>query len=264
MSLSTPLVGRFDGPTEILWKQTRTLTCPVYQGGNGTLVEPTVAGSSITIYDDNRTAVVDGAAITVVGDVATYTATGFSSSTPADNWEVVWTLAFASGDTPQVFSNEALLVRRELHPVLTDLDLYRYHRALDPGSNDPITTNANYEAERASAWRFIRNHLRRSGKRPDLMLSPGELMTAHLHLTAEHIYRNAATSTAPVYLEMASSELSKYDAELGRLLVRMDSSNSGEPDADTKPVDPGIWLTAPDKPRYYGARSGTYDPRKGR
>ena len=178
-STSTHYSARFLSPDLLERERDNALSCPVYSGG--ALVPP--ASGTVTVQDQSGEAIVDGAAVTITGDVATYTVTAATlpdTVSFAEGWMVEWALV-ASGIT-RAFRNDAALVRNALYPVVTDIDLFRRVSALDPNGNDPITSLTDFQDYLDEAWATIQNRLIARGNRPNLIMSPSSFREAHVCL----------------------------------------------------------------------------------
>mgnify|MGYP003639232555 CR=1 FL=1 len=103
----------------------QTIEAPIRQTGDGSLVVPTVLGSSVSILDRAQVVIVDAAAVTLLGSTATYTfANGEPSTSYAlgDGWTVIWTLVIA-GEV-YTFRHAAILCEYVPRNVITAADLY--------------------------------------------------------------------------------------------------------------------------------------------
>ena len=216
------------------------LTCPVYL--NGALVAPTESGSTVTIWDGS-TKRVDAAAVTVTDKVAGYNYTPAATIDWGENWRIEWSLVYGGVNKP--FRNDAQLVRHPLSPVLTDADLFRRHRALDPNSKSPLSTVQHYGDYRDDAWVEIQDWLIKQGNRAHLVLNPSALRKPHLFLTLALIFEDFRTSMDnELYGDRAKTYLGKYhDAIHGvrlRYAAANDDTNGGS--QQRKGPDPTVWL----------------------
>jgi len=103
----------------------QTIEAPVRSTGDGALVAPTAVGSTVTVLDASGNTIVDAAAVTVGGSVASYT---FGASLPSssaslgDGWSVIWSLVIA-GEV-YTFRQSAILCEYVPRNVITAADLY--------------------------------------------------------------------------------------------------------------------------------------------
>lgn len=234
-------VAAFDGPEEILWKLTTTLTCPVRKGG--VVVAP--SSGTITVYNAGGTKVVDGAVVTIVDGVATYEVTPamVADETPGAGWWVAWVLVIG-GETVEP-DNEASLVRRKLYPVLTDQDLFRRVPALDPSEADTFWDSdvTNLESWRDEAWTEIKDRLVEEGVRPALTLSPTAFRRVHRALTLALIFEYLATTLSQEHAQTGERYRAEFKDAWGDLRFIQDADEDGEPDStDREPAVGTVWL----------------------
>lgn len=233
---STPYTVLFDTSQLIEKNQDSLLAAPIYRDGN--LVEPDSA--TITVYDASHNEVVSSAA-TVLSDIAQYTvlASATTNRTPEEGWRIDWVLNLSTGETLRV-SIDAVLALRRLRPVITDLDLLRYHPAL---TRKRPPTETSYQDYLDAVWRDIESKLVASGKRPWLILSPQALRGYHIYLALAAIYRDFATTGNTSY-EWDLSE--KYESlaanEWATLQLTTASETTGTSDVLAKAAaSPSLW-----------------------
>ncbi len=218
------------------------LSCPVWQ--NNALVEPTEAGSTVTIFRSGSTKVVDAQAVTVTDKVATYSYTPAATLDFEEDWRVEWSLVI-SGET-HVFENEAALVRRVLYNVVTDRDLFDRHRALDPDHRSPLSTLTTYQGFRDAAWIGTQQRLIDEGNRPNLILTPSALRK---YVTADTLYRvfdDFSTSLNERFASKAEDYRREAEREWGRLRFKYATGDDEEngPAEGRRAARPTIWLTS--------------------
>lgn len=224
---STYRSARLLAPYQLVRGQTQTLTCPVYAGG--VLVAPT--SGTITVERPGGTELVSAASAPVAGDMATYSLT---SATLADTeqlggqWQVIWSLVFASGVTPEVVRSDAVVVRRALYPTVTDADLYRRASALDPAGSAPVTSETTYQDKIDLAWGMILREIINEGRRPDLVTTPSALHDAHLLLTLSLIYEDMATRLNEFHMSMADRYRDAYRAARQSMSYGYDADDTGK------------------------------------
>jgi len=218
------------------------LTCPVYLSGN--IVEPTESGSTITIWDGS-TKRVDAAAITGIDSdgVAYYDYTPASTISYSENWRIEWSLVYDSANEP--FRNDAQLVRHPLVPVLTDADLYRRHRGLNPAAKASLSTLETYAEFREEAWIELQNRLIREGNRCNLVLNPSELREPHLYLTLALIFEDFRTSlNNEVYGDRAKDYMARFKDAYKAMRLRYASADEEENGGsqERRSPEPTVWL----------------------
>jgi hypothetical protein len=187
MASGTLYTARLVGPEIIEAGRDNAITCPVYR--DGALVAPTQAGSTISVWNATGTKIVDGAAVTVASSVASYTVTSatLSGQTKADGWRIEWALLISG--TVYTFRRDAVLVYRQLYPVVTDADLLRLHTDL---ARRMPSTESSYQDYLDEAWATLEGRLVATGKRPWLVLAPSALREVHLYSTLARIFRDFA------------------------------------------------------------------------
>lgn len=238
---TTQRTARLLAPYQLVREQTQTLSCPVY--ASGALVAP--SSGTVTIERPDGTKLVDGAAVTVASSIATYSLTAALLSADESfggQWQVIWSLVFASGVTPEVVRGDAVVVRRQLYPTVTDADLYRRSSALDPSGGAPITSRSTYQDQIDLAWGVLIRGLVNAGKRPDLITTPSALHDAHLTLTLALIYEDLATRLNETYIVMADRYREAHRAAMQQLTFGFDRDETGrQPDTRTRRGGP-LWL----------------------
>ena len=239
-SSTSTITARFLLPDLMERGRANALSCPLWQ--DGALVAPTEAGSTVTIWDGSGTKQADAVAVTVTGSIATYSYTPASTLSYGEGWRVEWSL-IVSGTT-YVFRNDGALVRNVLFPVVTDSDLFRRHRALNPSSAAPLSSVADYQDYIDEAWATIQGRLIAKGDRPNLILSPSALRGVHLAQTLALIFADFATSLNETYADIASAYRQEYHDEWADLNFAY--ADSDEEDNSTplgrRAANPSIWL----------------------
>ena len=237
--------ARFQLPD--MWEQGRDnlAKCPVYL--DGSLVTPTEAGSTVTVYDDDGSAVVSAAAVTVASSIATYTLTQavVDAADLGEGWVIEWSLLMPDGLT-HVFRNDGSIVRRRLYPSITDADIFRREPALDPNGTDPITSTADYQDYLDEVDTEVQLRLIEQGNRPNLIMSPSSLRGVWLYGTLSLIFEALATRLNPAYAEKATHYRAMYDDAWRRLSYIYDEDDDGvseDPHA-RRAGYPSMWLTA--------------------
>lgn len=238
--------ARFPGPQFIERNATQTIELRVYR--DGALVAPSAA--TVSVYDSTGSAVVDAQTATIASSFSTYSIAAATTAnlTLGEGWRVEWT-ATISG-VVYVFRNDAALVRRQLYPVISDLDLFRRASSLDPSSATVITSLTTYQSYLDEAFLEIQNRLINTGRRPNLVISPYSLRDVHLYLTLALIFEDLSTRLNEAYELRAQEYRAHYERCWGELKMLIDTDDSGEADDvhHRTAANPTVWL---------GGRGGT-------
>jgi hypothetical protein len=220
-----------DRPTDLRIK--------VYE--DGSLSAP--SEGTVSVYNASNTAVVDGAAVTVSGSIATYEVLAATVTDEAygAGWRVEWSLTMA--DTfVHVFREDASLVRVKIHPTVTDADLLRLH----PDLNSYLPTGTNsWQSQILEAWRSITDRLEGMGRRPYLIMSPASLRPVHMAATLEIICRLCAGSGSADNRWHVQADRYRFEREeaWGRLVFNYDEQDDGQGDHTRRQAArPQLWL----------------------
>lgn len=211
--------------------KTQTIDAPLYE--DGALVAP--SSGTVSILDESGNAIVEDAAVTVTGDIATYqitSATVPATLTLSDSWQVVWSLVVSS--VTYEFQQDAHLVRRNLYPVITDATLQTgRHSDLSSLYPSGVTTWQEY---REAAFTEIQQRLLSQGKRPYLVLSPWSLAPAHIALSLAYIFRDLSTmvQTDGRYHRLAEDYQDQYEKLWGELEFVYDYDEDGQKSGDSE------------------------------
>lgn len=236
---TSTLTARFLLPDIMERGRANALSCPLWQDG----AEVAPSSGTVTIWDGSGTEKVSAAAVTVVSSVATYSYTPAASEDWGPGWRVEWSLVVAT--VTHVFRNDGSLVRNVLYPVVTDADLFRRHRALDPSSASPLSSVSDFQAYLDEAWATLQGRLIAKGDRPNLILSPSALREPHLTLTLAGIFADFATSLNETYSEMATDYRQQYQdawADLNFIYATSDDADQGTP-LNRRAAQPSVWLS---------------------
>lgn len=238
---ASPLTIRVPLPYDLPKGRAHTITAPVYRDGAA------VAASAATcaIYNAGGTAITLTNAATVPSGVPTLViaATDLDDEAFDDNWRVEWQITVSG--TVYDSRHEAALVRSGLHPVITDDDLFRRHRGLDPdaGAGVSRTTRADYQDTIDEAWVEIMLRLRGMGRRPYLVMSPSSLRECHLALTLSLVFGDMGGGQGLQYMELAQMYRQQYEAAWGRLSFVYDENDDGLAEENRRTGGPSsIWL----------------------
>lgn len=237
-----PVLYTADFPTPDLLQRGRDegLICRVRRAG--AVAAPTEAGSTISVYDQSGTAIVDAAAVTVDSDgFATYTLLGSvtTSLSLSKDWRIAWSLIMPDGVT-HLFENRAVLCRRVPAPVVGEGALYSRVPALNPNGHSPITRETEFSSFIDEAWVVIVNRLVESGRRIELVLDPSALREVHLTLTLSLIFEDLAVRANASYSEAAAMYREQYETAWARLSPDTDTDDDGDKDANLPARGP-VW-----------------------
>ena len=227
---TTFYAARFALPDLIVRGRDSHAVLEVYQNG----ARQTLSAASATVYRPDGTTFATPTVVLSDGNkLGTVNITGASTGpeTLGDGWRIVYVVT-VDGDVHE-FSNEAMLVRSALYPVLTDADLYKRVSSLDPDGTTPITSLASFQDFRDEAWIEISQRLIQEGNRPALVLSPTALRGAHLELTLAIVFEDLSTRLNEAYEARAQQYRRQYEQTWRRLTFRYDSDENGTPD-DTR------------------------------
>lgn len=244
--------ARFGGPLVIQRAADQTLALVVRDGGG----PATISSGTLTVYDANWTAVVDGEDIsTAVPGEARYALD--ADEVPVElslstEWMSVWSLVI--GGTTYEFRRDTVLAYRALKPTVTEADLLdRHHdlRALLP------STRENWQEYLDAAFGQIERRLIADGRRPELIISSWSLFDVHIELTLSNVFRDLETYSTGKgkYAELSDRYRAEYEAHYGQLQFRFyDQSETGKP-ADAvgeQAAVPVVYLTG--RPAGWGWR----------
>lgn len=241
-STTTYRTARFLLSDYLVREQDNALSCPLW--ADGALVAPTQAGSTVSVYDSSNTAVVSGAAVTVTGNVATYTvsaATLPSTLSLGMGWRVEWSLVVSGVTT--VYRNSAGLVRSRLAPVVTDADLFRRESSLNPSGSAPLSSLTDFQDYLDEAWVTLVGKLVGKGNLPHLIMEPSALREPHLYLTLHLVFEDFRTRLNETHVEKAKDYLARFEKAWDGLAFEYDTSDSGQSDGRRKrSANPTVWL----------------------
>lgn len=218
----------------------QTLRAEVWD--DSALAAPT--SGTISIWDGSDTVIVDAAAITVAGNVATYpllAATVPATLAYSDTWRAQWSLVL--GGQTEVFDQPAALVRNVFRAPVVPGDLIRLHsefgggRELDPQQEAEGPTLGEFITE-AEIW--IEDELWRMGRRAELVLDSGRLRAPCLAKALEVAFRWASTfaQDGSQLLKLADRYEQEAGAAFGRVQFRYDAEQTGKP--ASAPKLPGV------------------------
>jgi len=240
MSISETLyTARFRSGETIERGRNQDLTCPIYRAG--ALVAP--LSGTLTVYRADGTVVVNAAAVTITGSVATYALLGTLTTSLAleEGWLLEWTLQM-SATVQNVFRQDGALVRRTLYPVVTDADLFRRHSDLPQLLSTGTTSYQDYLDE---AWATIINRLVAQGRRPYLVIQPSAMRDVHIALTLQLIFLDFQTSAGEGgrWQALAEHYGRAYTETWGQLRFSYDEADENKINPNTKKSGTStVWL----------------------
>lgn len=230
-SSTSRLTARFLTGDYLVQARDNALSCPLYLGADP--VEP--SAGTITITDAAGVAVVSTAAVTITGGVATYTVPAASlpsTLTRGRGWSVAWSLTVSG--VAHVFRNAASLVRSELAPVVTDLDLFRRESALDPDGTAPITSLTTYQPYIDEAWVTIIGRLVAKGNVPNLIMEPTALRELHLVMSLHLVFQDQKSRLSAAWQTKAEEYRALAKDAWDGMTFEYDESDAGRADAQRR------------------------------
>lgn len=228
-------------PDYLVQEQDNAISCPLWQ--DGALVTPSIG--TVSVYDASNTAVVNAAAVTVTGSIATYTIPAAvlpSTLSRGMGWRVEWTLTVDG--TTTTYRNSAGLVKSRLMPVVTDADLYRRESGLNPDGAAPISRNVtDYQNYLDEAFVTINGRLAGKGNLPHLIMEPTALREPLLLLTLHLIFEDFRTRLNETWSEKAKEYEDKFTKAWDNLAFEYDSTDNGKSDGRRKrSATPSYWM----------------------
>ena len=163
----------------------------------------------------------------------------------AENWLETWDVTIDGADV-RTFDRPVHLVRRELHPTLTDIDLIARHSDLAELRD---TDQPTYEIQRTDAWIRLADWLISKGSRPWLIIDDWKLRETHRNLTLEAIFNDFASSVGDGrYRELADFYRLAAVESFDSLALTYDFSEDGfvqEDEENAKTANPVTTLQIP-------------------
>lgn len=232
------ITARLLGPVEIVRGVDTLAQCRLER--DGAVVVPSAPGSLVVVRPDGSTLATFAAP--AVGSVATAIITGASTAGQAlgERWRARWSVPTADGAvTPEV---DAVLVRAQLYPVVTQSDLIARRRSLDPASPLALTREANFQYALSEAWEIVRQRLISRGKRPWLVMSPTALREVHILQTLALIFDDMAGSAGSAEATAAETYREHLESEWARMTLVYDVDGDGVSDGGRVGVSGPLWL----------------------
>lgn len=216
-----------------------TTTMPVYR--DGALAAP--SAGTYTLVDESDTAIVSAAAVTVTNDVATYALTDShlpSTATLSPLYLETWSLTLPDGTTRE-WSQEVVVARRHLFPVVADSDLAGIRSDYATLLPQGITTA---QVKIDAAWKLILSRLIADGRWPHKIMNAETLRSAHMYLVFALLYGDAGTPgrSTSGYRDESAEFYAKYEAAWdSEVKLALDTDQDGRTDdPDTRHASGGV------------------------
>lgn len=221
--------------TDVLqWQRPNVVSAPLYR--DGTIVAP--SSGTFTLRDPNGTNVVDAAAVTITGSIATYTVLAAvlpSTASLGEGWMEIWDLVVSG--VHYTTDRPAALCRVPLVPVITDADLLLEHPDLVAWR--PAAETSFQKAIDAS-WAELMGRLSAEGRLSYIMKPAAAFRQWHLYTTLGRIFVGWSKSQARGnWMELSKFYQDKANTEWGRITVQLDRDQNGIID-DTSRRDGGF------------------------
>ncbi len=186
----------------------QTTQLAIYRDGG--VVGPT--SGTYTLYKPDGTKLVDGAAVSIVANVAQYTHAAVDlpdTLTLGEGYTQQWDLTIAGN--VMTFRRMLALVKRRLYPVISDIDLTMTYSDLEDLRPASLTS---YQQYIDNAWIVIQNKLRQDGAGyPYLICSPEAFRQVHIDLSLYFIFRDFHSSLGQSegrFLDLAKEHYKLY------------------------------------------------------
>ncbi len=207
-------------PSVLVRSAANAVRLPAYR--SGALVAPT--GATYTLVSSTGTLIVDAAACTISGSVATYTIPALSlPSTLAlgEGYQERWVFTFSGEAATVEILRAAAVCAAALYPVVADADLTAQYFGLSGYLSGSLTT---WQGHIDEAWGQLMSELIRQGRLPYAIRTPDALRDAHLHLTLALIFQGFGLSTAgQEWDKKAEYHRKEYRAALQACTVQLDA-----------------------------------------
>lgn len=210
-------------------------------------VSPTAG--TYSLYDSAGTAIVDAQNVTITNDVATYSVTPSASLALGEGYREEWSLTI--NGRAERFRFPAAVVRRVLHPVVTNGDLLARHPELAKLYPEGQTSWQSQIEE--YGWKTVMRRIIAAGKRPYLVTSADAFYEVELYWTLGGIFRLCSTfspSGQSKYADLANHYEAKADAAWASIRLEYDEDHDGDTDTTGQPAVPVIYTSNP--PPYFG------------
>jgi hypothetical protein len=206
-------------------EKVQTTELPIYRDGGK--VHPT--SGTYTLYKPDNSKLVDGATVSIVGNVAQYTHAAADlpdTLTLGEGYTQEWSLVI-SGAT-YTFRRMLAIVKRRLYPVISDADLTMTYSDLE---DLRPSTLESYQQYIDNAWIVIMNKIRQDGGGyPYLICSPEVFRQPHIDLSLYYIFRDFHSSlgqTEGRFLSLAQEHYKLYLDGLSQVNYIYDYDHDG-------------------------------------
>lgn len=236
---STFYTARFLLPYYLVRAADNVLTCNVYRDG----AQISATSGTCTVYDSTGEQVATGATSTGTSPAYTLAAASVPDTLNLGNdWRVEFDLVIAGADYR--FKNKAHLVRSHLHPVITDVDLYRRQKQLDPSGAGPLTSDTDMQDYIDEAWVVLLGRIQHNGPLPFLIMEPTALREVHINLALSLVFEGAQVGlTDAGYDELADKYRGRYEDAYRALTFEYDSGLTGRVDGSRRrAASSQLWL----------------------
>jgi hypothetical protein len=231
-TLYTP---RIPYPDVVERARQQVVTLEVYR--DGSIVAPTEAGSTLTIYKPDGTKLVDAAAVTVTSSIARYTLTAGVLPTTLDIGEgylQVWSLVMPDGVT-HTYHREMAIAVRALFPVVAVEDLEAEYPALATLFRGEGLSIQGFLDE---AWKRLIRKLIGKGILTYRVVSTESTSDAHrelaLYLVFKHAYQMQGAASSNRWQQLYETHLANYRAALAEMNFTEDADGDGLADSSSR------------------------------
>lgn len=191
-----------------------------------------VLSATISIFDENGTAIVDEESASISAYIPSYSLTSAeipATMTLSDKLQIRWTVTIDDGSNPDqvmIFTQQAYLVRTILFSVVSNADVLSRHPDLAYQLPSGTSTWDSFIDE---AWQSINTRLIGLGRRPQLILNNYALYEPHILLSLALIYRSLAINTVSSsrFGELATLYKKEYEETFKSLVLDYDADQNG-------------------------------------
>lgn len=200
----------------------------------GSLVAPTEEGSTFSLIKPDGTAAVDGAAVTVSGDIATYSLSALELPSTLDYGQLYiqrWSLVF--GSEARIVERGCSLARRQMILPVADVDITREYPDIVQQLGDH---GSNLQGFLEGAKDYVLRQLAKQGQWVDLIIGPSVLYEPirqyAMYLIHKFLFRR--TSGDNQFERLMEDHEAKAESELATMVARFDRDGDGTPDAEAQ------------------------------
>lgn len=193
---------------------------------SGALAAP--SSGSFALYSPSAEQLVAPSAVTVTGDIATYTVEAAdlpSTRSLGHGYYEVWTLIIEG--VPRTFRRDAALVLYAAYPVITDADLEAVYSDL---SEDEDSSFTSYDGKIDEAWKRILGRLEMQGVFPEHIVSSWSLREVHIELTLHLICLDFGRAQGGRWMELADAHKREFELAWGRMRFTKGAGENGNAD----------------------------------